>query len=59
VQWAPTEDDQGLFAYVRMNDGRNVPVKLANGNRLEMRFDNLPKPMAAAADQQIPLAVQP
>jgi hypothetical protein len=49
AQWAPTEDDQGLFAYVKLNDGRNVPVKLANGNRLEMRFANLPQGTAAPA----------
>lgn len=47
-RWAPTEDDQGLFAYVRMNDGRNVPVKLNDGSRLELRFDSLPKAQSAA-----------
>ncbi len=55
IKWAPAEDDQGLFGYVKMNDGRNVPIKLANGNRLELRFANLSHAAApsAAPDVQI------
>lgn len=56
AQWAPNEDDSGLFAYVRMNDGRAVPVKMANGNRLELRFDSLPK---AAPAQPPNVGMQP
>jgi hypothetical protein len=56
--WVPNESDDGVVAYVRPRDGSVLPVTMANGKRLEMKFNALPQaapPSFSAQDTQMPV----
>ena len=47
--WVPNERDSGLVLMMELQNGGRLPVRLVGGGRVELFFDNLPRPTIEGA----------
>lgn len=58
-KWVPNENDDGLMLVAPLRDGSNVPVRLKNGGRIEVKFKDIAQPGAAGTSPAQPAAGAP
>ena len=57
--WIPNEQDNGLVMLAKMKDGTQMPVKKADGSRVEMHFSDLANSLGAPTAAAPPPALPP